>query len=84
MEKEHHLKILSKYFDAVWDGSKPFEIRKNDRDYQVGQRLLLEEFDLSRDMWGSRKLVATISYVLDLGWCGATGYVALGLKDVKQ
>ena len=34
--KLHELKILNKYFDDVLIGKKTFELRKNDRDYQVG------------------------------------------------
>lgn len=32
----HRLKIFVKYADAVLDGTKTFEIRKNDRGYEVG------------------------------------------------
>ena len=32
----HNIKIKKKYYDAVLSGEKTFEIRKNDRDYQVG------------------------------------------------
>ena len=34
--KIHRLKILKEYADAKMQGIKPFEIRKNDRDYKVG------------------------------------------------
>lgn len=34
--KFHELKIKQEYLDAVKSGIKPFEIRKNDRDFQVG------------------------------------------------
>lgn len=33
---EHAIKIKEVYFKAVLSGEKTFEIRKNDRDYQVG------------------------------------------------
>jgi hypothetical protein len=33
---EHLLKVIPPYFDALADGTKPFEVRKNDRAYQTG------------------------------------------------
>lgn len=47
---EHDLKILSPYFIAVEDGSKPFEVRRNDRNYQVGDTLLLREGNMAEDI----------------------------------
>ena len=41
----HELKISPEYYDAVVNGIKPFEIRKNDRNYSVGDALRLREFD---------------------------------------
>lgn len=40
----HKLKIHPAYFKDVCTGKKSFEIRKNDRDYKVGDILLLQEF----------------------------------------
>lgn len=34
--KLHELKIKEEYFNAVIRGEKTFELRKNDRDYEVG------------------------------------------------
>jgi hypothetical protein len=48
---EHDLKILPEYFNAVADGSKPFEVRRNDRDYQVGDILLLREGNKAEDVF---------------------------------
>lgn len=39
----HDLKADSEYFHAVRDGSKTFELRRNDRDYQVDDTLILKE-----------------------------------------
>ena len=36
---KHNLKIKNKYYDAIRNGTKTFEIRKNDRNYQVGDRI---------------------------------------------
>lgn len=40
----HELKILPEYFEAVASGKKKFEIRKDDRNYQVGDLLVLKEY----------------------------------------
>ena len=80
MEKQlHELKIYPKYFDAVLNGSKPFEIRKNDRNFQVGDNVFLREWDNIK--YSGRTIFAEITYVLDDKFIGLTeGYVALGIK----
>lgn len=39
----HHIKIDAAYVDAVLLGRKPFEVRRNDRAYQVGDHLIMTE-----------------------------------------
>lgn len=44
--KHHELKCESKYYQLVESGEKDFELRLNDRNYQVGDMVtLLESFD---------------------------------------
>lgn len=43
--KIHELKIWPIYFEKVLSGEKTFELRKNDRDFQVGDVLILKEFN---------------------------------------
>lgn len=38
---KHNLKLNDRYFDAVANGIKTFEIRKDDRGYRVGDTLRL-------------------------------------------
>lgn len=40
--KKHNLKILPQYFEAVINGCKNFEIRKNDRFFKLNDILFLK------------------------------------------
>ena len=44
-KKIHELKIAPHFFDQVRYGNKRFELRKNDRDFGVGDILRLKEWD---------------------------------------
>jgi uncharacterized protein DUF3850 len=41
----HELKCWPDYFARLADGSKTFEIRRNDRGYQAGDELVLYRYD---------------------------------------
>ena len=43
--KRHDLKILKQYFDMQVSGAKNFELRKLDRDFNVGDEIKLNEID---------------------------------------
>ena len=45
MSKIHTLKTWPECYDAMKDGTKSFEYRKNDRDYEVGDALILMRYD---------------------------------------
>lgn len=49
MTSRHILKTTPDWFRAVWSGSKTFEIRLNDRNYQAGDEVLLREFDAFKE-----------------------------------
>lgn len=63
MSKTHELKIYPKYFEAILDGKKTFEIRKNNRNFHVGDSIVLREFVNIK--YSGRETHATIKYMLD-------------------
>lgn len=47
----HKLKTWPEFFDAVKSGEKTFEVRKNDRHFQVGDWLCLMKFDPDKNIF---------------------------------
>lgn len=79
MAAMHYLKIYPKYFNAVLSGKKTFELRKNDRGFQVGDDILLREWDNIN--YSGRYILTEITYILDDSFIGLEkGYVILGIK----
>lgn len=77
---KHDLKTLPEYFEKVHNGSKNFEIRKDDRGYLVGDTLILREWDKDNGYSG-RVIKKEISYILDNNEYLQDGYVALAMVD---
>jgi uncharacterized protein DUF3850 len=87
MQVDHELKVWPPFYDMVDDGSKPFEIRKDDRDFKVGDLCLMKEYKpASHGFPGSftgRSCVREIICVIKGGEFGVVpGYVILGIKEV--
>lgn len=59
----HVLKTWPAYFQAIADGAKTFEIRRNDRDYQTGDLLRLVEWDPDTGAATGRELARTVGFV---------------------
>ena len=73
--KTHHLKISEKYFDAVERRIKNAEVRYNDRDYNVGDWLVLNEWDGIE--YTKRWVVRQITYIVKLDEIGLKNWVLL-------
>ncbi len=79
----HELKTWREYFVDVFSGIKNFELRKNDRNYKVGDELLLKEYDHIKEKYTGRILHRRIDYVLHGGHFGLEEvYVILGLSKI--
>lgn len=61
----HELKIDPEYFSAVRSGKKRFELRRNDRNFQVGDYLALNEYDRVQKAYTGRTELVQISYIMN-------------------
>lgn len=78
----HELKILPEYYNAQIEGKKNFEIRKNDRSFQIGDWLLLKEYNPKIKKFTERKVMVEITYITN--YQQKDGYVVLGTKYIKE
>jgi hypothetical protein len=91
----HELKSWPEFFQPVMRGEKTAELRLNDRNYQVGDILLLQEWE--PEIWGGegkytgRQCERVITHVLDgVGSVGAIAplkgldrkYVILSIRNI--
>ena len=74
----HELKLWSVFFEYTY--RKPFELRRNDRGFNLGDRLHLREWDRELRDYTGRECMREVVYVLPEGSPGlAEGFVGLGL-----
>jgi hypothetical protein len=88
----HDLKCWPDYFDAILAGTKKFELRKNDRGFNVGDVLLLHEWNPATGKYTDRFSLQRVTYMLehspDFG-CAATfgllaGHVIMSIIPDEQ
>lgn len=83
----HELKCYPRYFQAILEGKKTFEIRRcHDRDFKVGDELVLKEYDPggletgSRQAYTGNEIKVTVSYVLKDPDYVKHGYAVMSIK----
>jgi len=80
----HELKTIPPYFKDVQLGDKTFEVRKNDRDFKVGDALLLQEFLPNTNEYTGQRITLDVSYVLTgEEWGIKEGYCVLGFVKLN-
>lgn len=61
----HRLKCWPEYFRLVKLGLKKFEIRKNDRNYQAGHRILQQAWDPVKKLYTGEECLMKVTHVFD-------------------
>jgi len=89
----HELKSWPEFFMWVLSGDKKAELRYNDRDYQVGDVLVLREWEPKTESYSGRQCRRRVSHVMY--GAGSVGvitpmrglnlkYVVLSLQEVDD
>ena len=79
--KTHNLKCEPPFFEDVTEGRKPFEVRRNDRGYRVGDVLRLHRFTVEEGYTpDTPPTIRHVSYMLEgVEWGLRAGFCVLGL-----
>lgn len=84
--KTHRLKVFIKYADAIMNGTKTFEIRRSNRNFKVGDKVVFdvvanEGYDVrAAARHPLNGMVYRIDYILDDFKGLAKKYVALAIS----
>lgn len=76
----HQLKTIQPHFDDVLWGRKTFEIRKNDRNFKVGDYLILEKYNQETKQYEHGQVVVEITHILKDYPAIDKDYVVLSIK----
>jgi hypothetical protein len=77
----HELKTWPKFFAEVFIRTKKFEVRLNDRDFKVGDTLILKEWDPIAKAYTGEELVRRVTFILEGGQFGVEeGYVVMSIQ----
>ena len=82
----HRIKTHPAPFEMVISGEKPFEIRKDDRGYSVGDTLTLCEYDPNASLFTGREHVVVVTCAIQAkAWIPGADpeYVILGIKEAE-
>lgn len=81
-QQVHQIRIATTYFSDVESGRKPFELRKNDRNYKEGDMLEMIEFKDGKNT--GRTIRKVVTYLLENYTGLEKGYCIMGTKDIEE
>lgn len=65
--KTHKLKVWPEYFELILSGEKRFEVRENDRDFKVGDHLMLREWNPATEKYTGSHIHRDVTFILKEG-----------------
>ena len=83
VERVHKLKTWPRYYSALVDGSKTFEVRRDDRRFREGDILLLREWLPNVERYTGRECARVVTYCLRGPGLGVeTGFVVMAIRYI--
>ena len=80
----HYLKTWPVYYQSTKLGLKTFELRKNDRNYQVGDVLCLQEYDPEKEEYTGDEMLLKVPYMLSNPTFVPDGYVIMSTVRIDD
>ena len=82
---KHELKTWPDQFKGIWNGSKKFEVRKNDRPFFVQDTLLLREYEPSSKQYTGRECEVLVTYILRAPFHGlCSDYCIMSIDIIRR
>lgn len=82
---DHEVKTHPGPFAETWTRNKKHEIRKDDRDYQQWDAVLLREWDPETDRYTGREVLTEITSVTKGGeWGLPSGMVVFSHREISR
>lgn len=82
--KRHVLKVWPSQWEATYLGRKLFEWRRDDRDYELADELVLLSWDPETKLYGGAGLICEVTYILRGRFDVPEGYCVMGIKIVGE
>jgi hypothetical protein len=61
----HDLKSWSQFFQPIKSGAKKHDLRKNDRQFKVGDLCRLREYDFAKGEYTNDEVTAEVTFITD-------------------
>lgn len=84
MPDTHELKCWPRFYQMILDGTKRYEIRRSDRDFKVGDTLLLREYGGPVGYTGRAGKVTVLSAMPLAEHPGVTGHWSLLVMSISS
>ncbi len=81
----HELKTWPEPFQAIFQGRKTFDIRRNDRNFQYADMVNLREWEPQYRAYTGRELLRTVSHIeYGPNWELPPGVCVMALKKLEE